>query len=91
MAWYVRSSDNGDTHWAPKPIKGQVRAVCGARFDLLRRTVGTGRYEVTLPSALKREPHDPEQVCEDCAQKRERARQLAEDADETELAVASDG
>ena len=77
MAWYVRSSDNGDTHWAPKPTKGEVRAVCGARFKLIRRTVGTGRYEVALPSALKREPVDAEQVCEDCAQAREKAQRRA--------------
>lgn len=83
MAWYVRSSDTGDTHWAPKPTKGEVRALCGARFKTITRTVGTGRYKTTLPTSLRGEPHDPEQVCEDCAQKRERAIRLAE--------VASDG
>ena len=57
MSWYLRSTDDHDTHRGTMS-RGSVIAACGIRF--VPRTIAFGR------KALSGEPPDPQQICPRC-------------------------
>ena len=57
MSWYLRSTDDHDTHRGTMS-QSSVIAACGIRFA--PRTIAFGR------KALSGEPPDPQQICPRC-------------------------
>jgi hypothetical protein len=57
VSWYLRSTDDHDTHRGTIS-RGSVITACGIRFA--PRTIAFGR------KALSGEPPDPQQICPRC-------------------------
>jgi hypothetical protein len=57
VSWYLRSTDDHDTHRGMMS-RGSVNAACGIRFT--PRTIAFGRKALSGP------PPDPQQICPRC-------------------------
>lgn len=69
MSWYLRSLRDHDTHRGELREDGTVMARCGASFTprLTLQVTGPPPGELTEgPLALKGNPPDPDQICQNC-------------------------
>lgn len=69
MTWYLRSLRDHDTHQGRLRTDGTVLARCGISFTPRRTSVVAGPPPGQLvmgPHALKGNPPDPDQVCQQC-------------------------
>lgn len=69
LAWYLRSLSDADTHKGRLRPDGTVAASCGAQFaprPTLRVDGPIPGELVEGPLALRGNPPDPEQICQQC-------------------------